>query len=234
MAVSYTYDTFKSALATATVIPATDSNFLAILPSCIYYAEQRIYRELNLLTAQAVDTSGTLTASNRNFTLPAHFITVDQINVITPVGGTVTNGTRNPLTPVSREFLDMAWPSSTGATLPTFYAMNSDQSIVVGPWPDAAYGVEIVGIQRPTALSASATTTYLTSYLPDLFFAAAMVFMSGYMRNFGSQSDDPKMAQSWEGQYKSLLISAKLEEERKRHKLVPGSTDTPSATGSAA
>lgn len=231
---SYTYDTFKSAISTTTAIPVMDSNYLSILPSCIDYAEQRIYRELNLLTAQASDTTGALTSGSRNFTLPSHFITVDQVNVITPVGGTVSNGTRNALTPVSREFLDMAWPSSTGATVPTFYAMNSDQSIVVGPWPDAAYGVEIVGIQRPTALSSSTTTTYLTNYLPDLFFAAAMVFMSGYMRNFGSQADDPKMAQSWEGQYKTLLASAKVEEERKRHKLVPGSTDTPSLAGSAA
>jgi len=225
---SYTYTTFVSALSTAVVIPSSDSNFATILPSCIDYAEQRLYRELNLVTAQSTNTAGALTAGNRNFTFPATFVIADQINVISPVGSTVTNGTRNALVLTSREFLDLAWPSSTGATLPRYYAMLSDQSIVVGPWPDAAYAVEIVGIQRPASLSSSNATTYLTTYLPDLFFAAAMVFMSGYMRNFGAQADDPKMAQSWETQYQTLFVSAKAEEERKRGKLVPGTTDTPS------
>lgn len=229
---SYTYSSFVTALSTAVVIPSNDANFTAILPSCIDYAEQRIYRELNLIASQDA-TTGTLTSGNRNYTLPSTFVVVDQVNVVTPAGSTVTNGTRNALTFTSREFLDAAWSSSTGATVPRYYAMLSDDTIIVGPWPDASYGIEVVGIVRPTALSSGNTTTYLTTNLPDLFFAAAMVFMSGYMRNYGAQADDPKMAVSWETTYTTLLRSAKLEELRKRGKVVPGTTDEPTVGAGA-
>lgn len=50
----------------------------------------------------------------------------------------------------------------------------------------------------------------------DLFVAAAMVFMSGYQKNFGAQADDPKMAMSWETQYQALLRGAMDEEARKK------------------
>ena len=43
-----------------------------------------------------------------------------------------------------------------------------------------------------------------------------MVFASGYQKNFGSQSDDPKMAMSWEDQYQKLMASANAEELRKK------------------
>jgi hypothetical protein len=34
-----------------------------------------------------------------------------------------------------------------------------------------------------------------------------MVFMAGHMRDFGAQTDNPQMAQSWETQYNNLLKS---------------------------
>jgi hypothetical protein len=72
--------------------------------------------------------------------------------------------------------------------------------------------MEVVGTIRPTPLSASNTTTYLTNYLSDLFFAACMSAVAGYQRDYGSQSDDPKSAMSWETQYAQRLASANKEE----------------------
>lgn len=216
---SLTYSQWVAELANLCVIDATDADFLSNLPSCIDYAEQRLYRELDLLSTVTRDT-GTLTVGTRNFTLPqtnGRFVVVNGINVITP--STTTNpdsGTRNQLVPVSRDFLDVAWPSATGTGVPAQFAMITDQIVIVGPSPDATYTAEVIGTIRPTPLSSSNTTTYLTLYLPDLFVAASMIFMSGYMRNFGSQADDPKMAMSWESQYELLFKSANVEEQRKR------------------
>lgn len=214
---SYTYDTYRAALALEMVTDAADPNFVAILPTIIAYAEQRIYRELDLLSTVHRDGTGALVANDRNFTFPQHFVTSQQINVITPAATAPDDGTRNALTPVTKEFLDNVWPSSSGAAVPTYYAMDTDQTIIVGPWPNAAYRVEVVGTIRPTPLSADNTTTFLSLYLPDLFLAASMVSASGYMRNFGSQSDDPGMAVSWESQYQALKGSADVEEMRKKY-----------------
>lgn len=215
---SLTYTTYVTALSTLTTIPSSNSDFTAILPDCIDYAEQRIYRELNLLSTVIRDASQALTPASRDFTLPTAqgaFVVVNGVNLITPAGSTPANGSRNRLTPMSLDVLDVIWPSSAGSTLPAGFAMVTQTAIVVGPWPDAAYTVEVVGTTRPTPLSAGNTVTFMSANLPDLFLAASMIFMAGYMRNFGAQSDDPQMAQSWESQYTALKTSAATEEARK-------------------
>lgn len=213
------YATYVASLSNLMVIEPTNANFVQILPEIIDYAEQRIYRELDLLNTVVRDT-GAVSVGSRNFTLPTalgRFVVVNGINAITPSAQTNPDaGTRNPLIPVSRDVLDLVWPSTTGAALPVDFAMITDQTIIVGPAPDAAYTLEVIGTIRPTPLSASNTTTYLSLYLPDLFLAASMIFASGYQQNFGSQADDPNMAQSWQGQYDKLFASANVEENRKK------------------
>lgn len=219
---SYTYATYQTALAELMVTATSAADFVAILPSIIDYAEQRCYRDLDLLSTVVRDSSTNLTANARAFTLPTslgRFVVINGVNVVTPVATTTANGTRNPLVPTSRDVLDLLWPSEAAAsasTVPTLFAMITDQQIIVGPPPGAAFNVEIIGTIRPTALSASNTTTSLSTYLPDLFLAASMIFASGYQKNFGGQSDDPKMSASWEQQYGTLLASANAEEFRKR------------------
>ena len=218
---AYTYSSWVTALSLEIVEVSTDPNFAGILPSCIDYAEQRLYRELDLLNTVTRD-SAPLTAGNRNFTLPQNngrFVVTNGFNLITPSAITVPdNGTRTQMIPTSRDYLDSVGgsPSFTGA--PTNYAMITDQTIIVGPqWPDQNYTVEIVGTIRPTPLSVTNTTTFLTNYLPDLWFAATMIFMTSYQQNFGAQSDNPQMAVSWSGEYDKLFASANVEEMRKKY-----------------
>lgn len=217
---SYTYATYSAALAELMVTDVADANFVAILPSIIDYAEQRIYRELDLLSTVTRDT-GLLTIGTRTFTLPSNlgrFVVTNGINVITPSTTTVPdNGTRNPMAPVSRDVLDAFWPSTTGAAVPSQYAMITDQQIIVGPAPLAAYTVEVIGTIRPNPLSVSNMTTYLTLYLPDLFLLASMIFAAGFQKNWGAQADDPKMAVAYESQYQTAKTSANVEEQRKRY-----------------
>ena len=213
-----TYATFVTDLADMLAMAPTDANYVEILPSIIDYSEQRIYRECDFLQTRTTDTA-TATANSRNFTLPQTnglFKVVEEINVFTPVSTTVT---RNVVTPASLSVVNFCWPSNTAAsatTVPSLFAMITDQTIVWGPPPGAAFTVEVVGTIRPTPLSSTNTTTILTDYYPDLFMAASMIFASGWIRNFGSQADDPKMSASWEGQYQLLKASAEAEIGRQK------------------
>ena len=214
---SYNYSQFVTLLANTLVVPSTDANFQTELPIIIDISEQECYRELQLLDTIVRDTSGTLTANSRNFTFPQHFVVSESLNVFTPVG-TTTN--RLQVIPTSREFIDAVYGNEAAVTtpsIPQYYAMITDQTIIVGPPPDAAYTVEVIGTVRPTPLSASNPTTYLTQYLPDLFFAASMVVGSGYLQDFGSSSDNPQLAVSWKATFDALLASASKEEEQKRY-----------------
>ena len=217
---SLTYATWVSSLANMLVVPSTDANFVAMLPNAIDYSEQRIYRDLDLLDTIIRDSSATLTANSRTFNLPqslGRFVVTESMNVYTPVS-TTTN--RNQLVPVSREWMDAVWPneaSPSTPSVPQYYAMITDQQIIVGPSPDAAYTMEVVGTIRPTPLSASNTTTYLTLYLPDLFLTASLIFGAGFQLNFSAMADDPQQAMAWETQYNKELQSANTEEMRKRY-----------------
>lgn len=211
---SLTYATWKTTLANLMVVPEDDANFLQILPSIIDYAEGRIYRDLDLLSEMVTDTSTTLTADTRSVTIPTpsqgSYNVVQQVNLI-------ESSSRSPLTPVSREVLDMFWPSATApsaASRPVMFAMANATTINVAPSSGASVTVEFIGQVKPTPLSASNTSTYLTQQLPDLFIAASMIFASGYQQNFGSQSDNPAQAQSWEAQYNALLPSAAKDTDR--------------------
>lgn len=228
---TYTYDTYTQALCTLMVTSTADASFVAIQPSIIDYAEQRIYRELDLQDTQ-VTVPSQLTANDRNLTLPSSagtFIVTDYITVYTPVGTTSSNGTRNVLVPASRETIDTLFPSAViGTSIPQMFAMVNATEATLGPSPDQAYSVDVVGTVRPTPLSSSNQTTILTSYLPDLFIAASMVFASGYMRNFGAQADNPQMSQSWETQYQTLKQSADFEAARQKFAGWGWTSDDPS------
>src|SRR6185369_7527681 len=169
------------------VVTTADVNFTTALPNIIDYAEQRLYRELDLLNTRVMQTT-TLTTGTRTLSLPSArgtYVVADRINVITPATATTPDaGTRNPLMPITRDSLDFMFPSVTYSTVPVYFAPLTQTTFIVGPAPDQAYTVEVSGTIRPTPLSTSNVTTLLTQYFPDLFLAASMVSLSGYQKNF--------------------------------------------------
>lgn len=226
-----TYGTYIKTMQDMLVIPAdnVDAAFRNIIPSMINYAELRILRELDFLTTVS-STTGLLSANSRNLTMPTATVVCNSINVITPVTAvTADTGTRNPLYRVGLDFLNAVYPNVSGAGVPKFYALLSDTAVVVGPAADAAYTTEFIVTTRPTPLGPPDTSaTFISTYLPDLFVAASMIFGAGYQQNFGSQSDNPQSAMSWEQQYQGLKAGANMEELRKKAQSVSWAPYTPS------
>jgi len=232
-----TYSQFVTQVAELAVVAKDDVNFQAILPMAIDYAELRIARDVNPMN-YSVSLSGdqyVLTAGNRNIQFPqnlvgtsndgtdlggASFVVSEQINLILPSQTrNADTGERVPLLPTTKEFLDAVYgsPAVANRGLPQYYTAFNETLFFVGPVPDNDYFVEIVGTIRPATLSDANPVTFISQYLPDLMIMAAMVYISGYQRNFGKQSDDPAMALSFESQYQSLLKSVNPEEARKNY-----------------
>lgn len=223
------YTTYAADIASNMAMSVSDANFQVMLPQAIAYAEGRITRDLDLMAANVRDSSSSTVALTRNFNLPTTagtFLIIDGINIITPASTGAESGTRNPLIPVSRDFLDYTWPSTTGATVPQYFAYITQDTfltggaaqsqVIFGPWPDSTYRVEVIGKVQPPALSSTNTTTWISVNLPDVLIAASMVFVTGWMKDYGASSDDPKMAQSWENQYQQLKASAATYQARAR------------------
>lgn len=194
--------------------PNADAN--AWVARAIEYAEQRIYRELDLLATRVADDSAETIADTRIFTLPTSmgtFIVLEQVKI--EVGGIF----QPPLLPVSKDALEAMWPFNTAPTVPSIprvWCPVDGKYILLGPAPDAQYPVECFGTIRPTPLSAENPVTDLTTYLPDVFLAATMISWSAFQRDYGQGADDPKLALSWEQVYGDALKSAGVEEFRKK------------------
>lgn len=225
---SLNYTTYVSQIANLMAASTGDPNFTTMLPGAIDYAEQRAYRDLNLTATITVDATTQVSSGVRDFVLPTDqgvYITVDQVNIITPAGtqSTGSGAVRSPVVPATRDWVDNVYPTAASSYcgVPEYYAVRTGLgaslnpgTITFGPAPDQPYYAEVIGIQRPASLSASNSSTFLTQYCPDLMIAATMVFVSGYMRDFGQQSDNPQMGTAWEQQYQTLMKSAAIEQLR--------------------
>jgi len=233
-----TYSSFVSEIATLTVISSTvlvsgDANFSGIMDGIIDYAEGRLWRELDLPVVSITDTSIVCSSGVRTVALSTaqgEPLVIQALNLLTSAGATSSFATRVPLVPASRAVVDAIYPSATSSNCgqPEFFYRIGNTQVILGPTPDQAYGTELMATIRPAPLSASNSSTWLTQNLPELMIAAGMIFAAGYMRDFGSQGDDPKMAQSWEAQYGNLMKSASIDAMRMQFESQGWTSQSPS------
>lgn len=230
---SLNYGTWLSEIALLSQFNADDPNFLSNLPSCSDYATDRITRELDLLNTNTSTSTPTVTVGTRIVNLSALnpvFNVIRDINLVTPFGTTDPNlGSRTPLVISSRAFMDNVFGSSIVTGVPEHWRPVTDQIIEVAPFPDMAYNLEVIGTVRPSPLSPSVATNWISTYLPDLLIAASMIQMTGYMKNYGAQSDDPQQGLSWEDQYTKLRDSAGVEDAMRKYYATGWSSQLPNA-----
>ena len=221
-----------------TVLQSPD--WAAYEPLVINYAEARIYREVCPLATRLQNASSVAVAGQRTIglgTFNNQPVALEGIALVTPAGTPPAQGQRWQYEKVSLDFIDSIWPveattMSPSAAYPELYwAMLDAQNIVLAPTPDQAYVAEGTGIFRASPLSAANPSTYISTFYPDLFLSACMISVAGFERDYGAQSEDPKLALSWEGIYQGLKVGALLEEQMRRGQMVDagGTAKSPEA-----
>src|SRR5215467_2605936 len=159
---SYTYDSFQTALALEMVVPnanVNDPNFVAILPTIIDYAEQRCYRELDCLhaetqqwfpmvpyqRAQSFDADSAIFANPQpaQQVLIIERVTIEPVNAVPGVASTgppTVGG--EPALPATVDYMDAVYsglfPNPGPLGRPIRFAPLSDELIIFGPTPDLA------------------------------------------------------------------------------------------------
>jgi hypothetical protein len=234
--VGLTYSTYVEQIATMAVVQTTDPNYLTIIPSMIDYAELRMQRDFDFLSTQISNSSYAFTSGNNTLTIPtSSFVSLQTFEV------TDGSGYSTPLLPIGKEYIQNVYGSGSTTGLPKYFAVyggdaattgRTSQNIIVGPTPNAIYSILLTGTVRSTPLSAVNPTTFISIYLPDVFIMASMIYISAYQRNFGRQSDDPQMSQSYESQYQVLKDSALIEENRKKFEAAAWTSYSPSPIAS--
>jgi len=228
MATALTYDDYVNQIATMAIIPSDDPNYLTIIPQMISYAEDRIQRDLDFLASQTTMVySGAVQLGASDVGVPlSDFISIQTVQISPIVVDPQINTPYYSLLPVGKEFIQNVYGYNQvdNRGTPQYFAMNGAYSgtnptywqILFGPTADNNYDLTVTGTLRFAPISSDNTTTFISTYLPELFIMASMIYISAYQRNFGRESDDPQMAQSYENQYQLLLKGATIEEFRKK------------------
>lgn len=192
------------------------ADFNQILPSMISYAENKIYAKLNFLNTRTQNFSVNFTAGSRSITIPSTIIgIVEGVSAITPIGNNPSQGTRNPLERVSLDVIDMIWPVEQSTGLPTYFAMLDNATAVVAPTPSSNLIVEFTGIFRPAPLSATNTSTYITTFYPSLMQSACCIFGFTWQKDYGGNFN-PQSESTWTQLYSDLEQVAIAEEMRRK------------------
>jgi hypothetical protein len=202
-----------------------------IVSMILNYAELRLQRDLDMQPTQSSNMY-TLTQGVNILPIPFDdFVTVQTIEVCQLSNNVIVNAM--PLLPVSNEFIQNVFSGVGSAGTPQYFspygsnfADASDDivnNILLGPCPNFSYPIRVKGTSRMQSLFqyavagiADTSTNYISAYYPDLLLLAAMIYISGYQRNFSSMSDSPDTGATWEKQYQALRIGAVMEEDRKR------------------
>lgn len=185
---------------------AEDEEFRDILPAAIEAAELRCLRDGDFPSARKT-ARVTLVTGAASLAPPADLVVPRSLSVYTVVGGSVRQEVMRRDASYLREYA----PDASTRGVPRYFATTDAGMMLLAPAPSAAFELEMEYTYRPPGLSAANNTTWLGDRYPDMIVYGAMVFLSGYQKNFGAATDDPQMPGSWEREYQRALGVARNE-----------------------
>ena len=175
-----TYDELVTAVSDycENTFPTADMN------TFIRQAEQRIYNTVQLANLRK-NVTGTLEINNKYLSAPDDFLSVYSIAVIK------ANGDYLYLLNKDVNFIREAYPASSATALPKHYAifgptvtgsvLTNELSFILGPTPDANYGVELHYYFYPESI-VTAQTTWLGDNFDSALLYGTMCEAITYMK----------------------------------------------------
>ena len=158
-----------------------DSNVLTstIVDGFINDAEFRILREVDSDNNRKY-ASASLVLNTRFLDTPADLLVVRSAQIVDS-DGTASADNRDFLQFRDTNF--MAEFNPTGSTgVPKYYGYWDEDTLVFAPTPDATYTIQLNYILKPTGLSATTTTTYLSQQFPNGLLYACLVEAYGFLK----------------------------------------------------
>ena len=199
MAAVTTYATLVSNIQAVTEDDGVE--FAAYIPTAISLAEDKLIRECDFVDLEEKDT-GTLSVASGDVLKPSGFKYTHYFYI-------TVGTTRRLLKRKTDDFLLDYWPDSSVLGIPKYYSDDTATTFSVVPTPDVAYTYEIKTTKAPTKLSASNTTNYFVTNIPDALFYASMIEQAKFMKAWSQ-------VQLWEKSYIEARTSWNLEQARRR------------------
>jgi hypothetical protein len=175
-----TYDELKQKIIDYTEVSSnvfTDT----ILNGFINDAEYRILREVDSDNNRRYATAN-LIASTRFIDVPTDLLIVRSAQIVdSELASGDTNQNRDFLQFRDTSFMSEFNPTATTG-VPKYYSNWDETRIVVAPTPDQTYTIQLNYILKPTGLSSTNTTTYLSTEFPNGLLYACLVEAYGFLK----------------------------------------------------
>jgi hypothetical protein len=151
----------------------------SILNGIIENVEFKILRDVDSDNNRRYATANLIT-SDRFINRPAGLLIVRSAQIVD------SNGSSEPDNREFLEYRDVSFMSEynpTGATgVPKYYSLWDQDKIVVAPTPDATYEIQLNYILKDPGLSATNTTTYLSTNFPNGLLYACLAEAYGFLK----------------------------------------------------
>lgn len=167
-----------------------ENNFpTADMNTMIQQAEQRIYNTVQLANLRK-NVTGVLSVGNKYLSAPGDFLSVYSIAVYPQSGGDylyllnkdvnfIREAYPNPTTDVGKpKHYAIFGPTTTSGVSPT---ITNELSFILGPTPDAAYGVELHYYYYPESI-VTANTSWLGDNFDSVLLYGTIMEAALYMR----------------------------------------------------
>ncbi len=175
-----TYDELKQKIIDYTEVSSnvfTDT----ILNGFINDAEFRILREVDSDNNRRYATAN-LIASTRFIDVPTDLLIVRSAQIVdSDLADGSTDQNRDFLQFRDTSFMSEFNPTATTG-VPKYYSNWDETRIVVAPTPDQTYTIQLNYILKPTGLSSTNTTTYLSTEFPNGLLYACLVEAYGFLK----------------------------------------------------
>ena len=152
-----------------------------ILNGFINDAEYRILREVDSDNNRRYATAN-LIASTRFIDVPTNLLIVRSAQIVdSDLADGSTDQNRDFLQFRDTSFMSEFNPTATTG-VPKYYSNWDETRIVVAPTPNATYTIQLNYILKPTGLSSTNTTTYLSTEFPNGLLYACLVEAYGFLK----------------------------------------------------
>ena len=137
---------------------STEQSFVANIPTFVEVAEQRIYNSVQI-PALRKNVTGTMSNGNQYMSLPSDWLSTFSMAVIDG-----TTGEYEYLLNKDVNYIRAAYPTVAATGKPKYYAIFDNNSMLLGPTPNANYTSELHYYYYPASI-----VTASTSWLGDNF-----------------------------------------------------------------
>ena len=174
-----------------------ETSFVANIPLFVTQAEQRIYNTVQIPAIRKNQT-GTLTTANKYLSLPTDWLSTFSLATVDPVSGAYNYMLNKDVNYIREAF---PYPAVSGA--PTHYAQFDQNTLIVGPTPDASYVVELHYYYYPQSI-VTASTSWLGDNFEEVLLYGAIREAYLYMKG------ETDLQQAYEGKYQEALGRLKM------------------------